>query len=336
MWLHVPSKFSTCSPARACSVGRFTAPSQCSASQAELWVTLSRKPMLRPLSWPGWRRRAWIRHLYGTISDPSRAGRGAARWIASLQATRASPSASPANAVGKAILATFGPRSVASLRKFNPASCSLRMSPTTCGLDTRPSSGICSDWATALHRDCLRRLKSGRAIRGGGSSSSGCWTTPCTPECGPEGRQAKAARGAGGQNLQYQTANWPTPASRDHKGANHRSHLKRSTGSRHLDQLPNYVRHCLPRARKTNDGLISCDEPRSLNPRFVEWMMGWPPGWTDCGSPVTEWFHYRRRMHSSLFSLVSGTGKESENSCNVSESDGLQEPSDAHSQGDSC
>lgn len=326
MWLHVPSSFSTFSQAQACSAGRFTARSRFLASQAGLWVTLSGKPMLRPLSWPGWRRRAWIRRLYGTISDPSRAGRGAARWIASLRATRVSPSVSPASVVGKAILATFGPKSVASLRRFNPASCSLRMSPTTCGLDTRPSSGICFDWVTALHRDSSRRLKSGQTIRGDGSSSSGCWTTPCTPGGGSEGRQSKAARGAGGQNLQYQTTNWPTPASRDLKGANHRDHLKRSTGSRHLDQLPNYVCHCLHRVRETSDGLNSSGEPRSLNPRFVEWMMGWPHGWTDCGSPVTEWFLYRERMHSSLFTLVSGIGTESENRCNVSASDDLKDP----------
>lgn len=29
---------------------------------------------------------------------------------------------------------------------------------------------------------------------------------------------------------------------------------------------------------------------RTLNPRFVEWLMGWPIGWTDCDSQVTEWF----------------------------------------------
>ena len=32
---------------------------------------------------------------------------------------------------------------------------------------------------------------------------------------------------------------------------------------------------------------------RTLNPRFVEWLMGWPIGWTDCDSRVTEWFLLR-------------------------------------------
>jgi hypothetical protein len=27
----------------------------------------------------------------------------------------------------------------------------------------------------------------------------------------------------------------------------------------------------------------------SLNPEFTDWMMGWPPGWTDPLRPVTGW-----------------------------------------------
>ena len=36
---------------------------------------------------------------------------------------------------------------------------------------------------------------------------------------------------------------WPTPATRDHKGANGADHLENGTGRRHLDQLPNFVEH---------------------------------------------------------------------------------------------
>jgi hypothetical protein len=34
-------------------------------------------------------------------------------------------------------------------------------------------------------------------------------------------------------------------------------------------------------------GKPSSTAGRKLNPRFVEWLMGWPLGWTDCGSVVT-------------------------------------------------
>lgn len=43
-----------------------------------------------------------------------------------------------------------------------------------------------------------------------------------------------------------------------------------------------------------------------LNPRFVEWLMGWPLGWTDSEPVATEWCRWQRRMRSALSRLVSG------------------------------
>ena len=50
-------------------------------------------------------------------------------------------------------------------------------------------------------------------------------------------------------------------------------------------------------------------ERRSLNPLFVEWLMGWPPGWTsivstDCACSETELSLYRQRMRSELSALA--------------------------------
>lgn len=52
---------------------------------------------------------------------------------------------------------------------------------------------------------------------------------------------------------------------------------------------------------------------RTLNPPFVEWLMGWPRGWTSaaltppasngCGCSATALCHYRQRMRSELFAL---------------------------------
>lgn len=38
---------------------------------------------------------------------------------------------------------------------------------------------------------------------------------------------------------------------------------------------------------------------RVLNPRFVEMLMGWPAGWTDCEQPATESYRSWLRAHSS-------------------------------------
>jgi hypothetical protein len=43
--------------------------------------------------------------------------------------------------------------------------------------------------------------------------------------------------------------------------------------------------------------------PLRLNPEFVEWLMGWPVGWTDFEPVATEWCRWRQRMLSELSQL---------------------------------
>jgi len=57
-------------------------------------------------------------------------------------------------------------------------------------------------------------------------------------------------------------AAWPTPAHRDYRYPNKESYQSRS-GTKKGEQLPNRI-------------------GGPLNPTFVEWLMGYPAGWTDC------------------------------------------------------
>jgi site-specific DNA-cytosine methylase len=55
-------------------------------------------------------------------------------------------------------------------------------------------------------------------------------------------------------------------------------------------------------------GGIPSKERRSLNPLFVEWLMGWPPGWTllawtDFACSATELSAFKARMRSALLHL---------------------------------
>jgi hypothetical protein len=64
----------------------------------------------------------------------------------------------------------------------------------------------------------------------------------------------------------------------------------------------------LPAPMTETDGATSSPEPRSLNPLFVEWLMGWPSGWTllaltDSACSATEWSLYKQQMRFALWSI---------------------------------
>jgi len=80
-----------------------------------------------------------------------------------------------------------------------------------------------------------------------------------------------------------------TPTCRDHKGGYRTEALIRKDGkSRALDALPNAVLGGL--GVETQNG-------GSLNPTWVEWLMGWPLGWTDCAASATDKFQQWQLSH---------------------------------------
>ena len=85
---------------------------------------------------------------------------------------------------------------------------------------------------------------------------------------------------------------WMTPTARDHKD-----------GATSLANTP--VNGLLGRQVLVTPmaGGRSCDTPRTLNPLFVEALMGWPTGWTGFGSVATEWSRWSRRMRSEFSQL---------------------------------
>lgn len=74
----------------------------------------------------------------------------------------------------------------------------------------------------------------------------------------------------------------PTPTSRDHKGGYSTRALVRKDGkSRALDLLPN--------AAIGGIGVELVDG--TLSPLWVEWLMGYPIGHTDCEDWGIQWSH---------------------------------------------
>ena len=85
---------------------------------------------------------------------------------------------------------------------------------------------------------------------------------------------------------------WPTPTARDHKGANSMEHLKQAKepgNQHHVGQLANavklYTTPCAADATGTTGGKnhrsLRTEVAGQLNPMWVEWLMGFPIGWTD-------------------------------------------------------
>ncbi|BAE50555.1 Site-specific DNA methylase [Paramagnetospirillum magneticum AMB-1] len=150
------------------------------------------------------------------------------------------------------------------------------------------------------------------------------WPTPQVVDCGPP-RPPRPKKDRPGRNtnvpggiradLKDVVAIWPTPAARDWRAPNSQdSQDRRNTGTNRGQQLPNFVEHCLspPLARQIPAGAKFSTSTRRLNPRFVEWLMQWPIGWTDCGSPVTGFTLWLLRSRSALCTMLSPMAEAAE------------------------
>ena len=92
---------------------------------------------------------------------------------------------------------------------------------------------------------------------------------------------------------------WPTPTARDCKGANSMEHLlrpKTAGNANHVRQLANavklYATPCAGDAIGSHGGgncrSLRTDVAGQLNPTWVEWLMGFPIGWTDLNASETR------------------------------------------------
>ena len=82
-------------------------------------------------------------------------------------------------------------------------------------------------------------------------------------------------------DLNSAAANWPTPAARDWESGE----VSEETLNRNARPLSEIASHfSLPAPpTSTHGGKSPSTSTRRLNPDFVDWLMGLPPGWTDYG-----------------------------------------------------
>lgn len=232
MWLYLPqpSTVSVSAPGGAVSTLGLSLQSQRLA--ASLWWRGKPSPSRT------WSQRlnrvSWLQQLSGRMCEPSTAGHGAASWISSLAASRASRTAWPGRNAAALTSATSGARRDGSSSSRGLGSASSKMS----GACSRPGltkslapNGFSETYANLVSRlnaDCSRRLKWAQATSARGSSSSS-WPTPTVMLSGegtdPEVFRARAEKlkeqhrgrtgNGAGPDLAMAVKMWPTPNATD-------------------------------------------------------------------------------------------------------------------------
>ena len=138
------------------------------------------------------------------------------------------------------------------------------------------------------------------------------WSTPRSTD-GEKGGPNQSF-GAGGMPLPAQAQAWSTPSVADTTGGRMARSGERSGELLLKGQAETVsLRSSLPDHPISTAGEESSKIRRTLNPLFVEWLMGWPPGWTSqaltppasnaCACSATALSLYRQRMQSALSGL---------------------------------
>lgn len=142
-------------------------------------------------------------------------------------------------------------------------------------------------WVSELRRVCLQRRKSVVRTKESGYT---LWRSPTAEQPGVDVTKLREKDGS-------------VP-----RGVGQRLYLN---GIHRNVGLPQQVRlwlAFLPDRTKsllgTTYSLIDRTSLPQLNPRFVEWLMGWPIGWTDCGRVETGSCRKQQPTHGKLLLAV--------------------------------
>lgn len=174
---------------------------------------------------------------------------------------------------------------------FDPATSSWRTVPTSSRAGSTKSSRTWSRSGIALSGSAFRRPPS---VPRTGETASGLLPTPTATAYGTSQNGVNSSRPSAKTPSLWTLARegmLPTPTASDARRSGSRTNPASNahTGTSLTDAL---VRNRLPtpQARDWKGGGKDClptavgdtgSRSRRLNPRFVEWMMGFPLGWTD-------------------------------------------------------
>ena len=214
--------------------------------------------------------------------------------------------------------------------KYDPASASWKTRQCSLLGDSEEFSGTWPRWGTMRNGECWERQMWERRTSGteyglwptvtvcgnynrkGASANSGdglatavkMWPTPTKSD--GEGGPGCSGR-AGGLNLRTAVALLPTPTATNTKAVHMRG-ADKGKARQARSYLPTPTvndakNSTLPPSQVEHDnlpGYLLRDGEKSggqLSPMWVEWLMGWPLGWTDCAVSATGKSHSARLRH---------------------------------------
>jgi hypothetical protein len=249
----------------------------------------------------------------GTTCEPSMESHGVDWWTSSLAASRAKTSPLPEKArASTAPEADCGEKWRGSLARWDRDTSSWRTPQTSllAGLDV--FSETWPRWGMMRGGECSALSMPAHLTSGTGYGFGANWPTPDARDAQPEGLEAGRRRMAKYSTCGLQTAVklWQTPVADDA--------VERKAGkwnSRGEPKLSAQVKLWPTPTAVTNTGgaalckwggsgaraklrtMVSDAELNgALNPMWVEWLMGWPLGWTDLQPLETgkcrEWWHW--------------------------------------------
>lgn len=150
-------------------------------------------------------------------------------------------------------------------------------------------------------------------MRSGGRPARSYWPTPIATEwkngCGKTGNRAPEKAAKAGLKLGEAVKLWPTPTSTLGTNGGKVTPAKSREGGTLIEALSNRTQWATPTvcgnynragaSAKSGDGLAT-QAGGSLNPTWVEWLMGWPLGWTDLKPLATDKCRNVRLRHGGF------------------------------------
>lgn len=268
MWLYVPS---ACAPESAASTWDSSALERLAAS-----ATSSGKHSPPRV----WSRRcneaSWPKLLSGVTCEPSTLNRGVAAWISSQADTPANRFHSPVRAKARTIPDTSGLKSCGSTATLAPDTCSARTSPDTFRLGLPLFLPTLPKWGRLSNGACSARPMLERRTNENGYSS---WPSATVSDAASAARHTtKTGVMHSGTSLTDAVRMWSTPAATEAR----QGFQDRTRGKKGSQESLSTVAALSPLAPKTPNNGANGSQLAVLNPPFVEALMGFPIGWTDC------------------------------------------------------